>query len=95
MNDVIGFDGRVEKFMPFQLQGILLSKLRRPLTIVLVLGFFAGSGPRTTTTTRTIRKFPRLNRPRRRPSWSISSPAADRGTEDDHEHEDDQEIPTY
>ena len=91
MNEVIGFDGRIEKLMP--LQGILLSKLRRPLTIVL--GFFAGSGPRTTTTTRTIRKFPRLNRPRRRPSCSISSPAADRGTEDDHEHEDDQEIPAW
>ena len=84
MNEVIGFDGRIEKLMP--LQGILLSKLRRPLTIVL--GFFAGSGPRTTTTTRTIRKFPRLNRPRRRARFLRRQ-----GTEDDDDHEDDQEIP--
>jgi hypothetical protein len=62
MNDVIGFDERIEKLMPLQLQGILLSKLRRPLTIVLVLGFFARSRPRTTTSTSTIRKFPRVNR---------------------------------
>jgi hypothetical protein len=40
MNEVIGFDARIEKLMPLQVQGILLSKLRGPLSIVLVLGFF-------------------------------------------------------
>jgi hypothetical protein len=54
MNDVIGFDVRIEKLMP--LQGILLSKLRRmseeppgrPLTIflVLVLDFFTPAAER-------------------------------------------------
>jgi hypothetical protein len=87
MNDVMGFDGRIEELMPLQLQGILLSKLRRPLTIVLVLGFFAGSGPRTTTTTSTIRKFPRVSRRRRARFLHLHQ------TEDDDEDERDQETP--